>query len=378
MASNTNNSPTPPPLDESAMLGWIEGRLSKFEEADLAKRSRPGTVERVQQMQANRRALQSVREERAPAELMDRVLAALEREALVGLANGQDVYEHPPISIATATKTKKSAGWAQRHAPALALAAGIALLIAGGIYWSSLLYKPGKSGGLAKNTQTPEPATEASKPTAVASKDEPADTANAGAINPNATATEPDKVAEAAPANPALTPGRVLALAREGRLVMRVSARDLSKLAQLEGPVTYERTWRLSKDVPPTVIAAITPKPPAVGATPNGPVIAAATPTRVTPLIGPAAAMKWTMEAAADPASRIRATYLIDLPNTTKDLDHIKLLFKDRLNANVSFEELDGAVQTPKVEDPDTLLWWTLPPEKWVERVTVPVVVEAR
>src|SRR4051812_39198329 len=132
------------------MLAWVEGRLSRIEEADLAKRSRPGTGERVVQMQGNRRALQSVRDERAPAELMDRVLAALEREALIGLSNGQELFEHPPISIATAKKTKSKPGWAQRNAPALALAAGVALLVAGGVYWSSLLMKPVKTVEVAK------------------------------------------------------------------------------------------------------------------------------------------------------------------------------------------------------------------------------------
>src|SRR5690349_6654344 len=151
MAGTTNNSPTPPPLDETAMLAWIEGRLSRIEENDLAKRARPGTVERVAQMQGNRRALQSVRDERAPAELMDRVLAALERETLIGLSNGQDLFQHPPISIATATKTKAKPGWAQRNAPGLALAAGVELLVAGGVYWGSLLYKPSKTVELAKN-----------------------------------------------------------------------------------------------------------------------------------------------------------------------------------------------------------------------------------
>jgi hypothetical protein len=399
MAGTTNNSPTPPPLDETAMLAWIEGRLSRIEESDLVKRSRPGTADRVAQMQANRRTLQSVREERAPAELMDRVLAALEREALIGLSNGQDLFEHPPISIATATKAKSKPGWAQRNAPALALAAGVALLVAGGIYWSSLLFKPSKPVEVASNRE-PKPATVPITPDRPAGWDvEPGATGLAAHMDGDeleAHRRELDKqtkvladadlaadvpeAAPAAPAAPALTPGRMLALAREGRLAMRVSARDLTKLAQIEEPPKFDRPWRLSKDVPLTVVAAITPKAgtPALGAD-APPVIAAATPAAVAkPLIGPGAGLKWAFEAAADPASRVRATYIIDLPNTVKDLDHIKLVFKDRLHAEVAFEELEGPVPMARVEDPETLLWWTLPPAQWVERVTVPVVVEAR
>lgn len=397
MPGTNHNSPTPPPLDETAMLAWIEGRLSRIEETDLIKRSRPGTADRVAQMQANRRALQSVREERAPAELMDRVLAALERETLIGLSNGQDLFEHPPISIAAAAKPKGKPGWAQRHAPALALAAGVALLVAGGIYWSSLLFKPSKTTQLAKGPAAPPSVPLAPDPTAKWEV-EPGATGLAAQIDGDVLEAHRQELAkqarvltdeelasdvpEAVPAAPALTPGRMLALAREGRLVLRVGARDLSKLAQLEEPPKFDRPWRLTKDVPPTVVAAITPKAgtPPVGASPEGPpVIAASTPEKVVkPLIGPGAAMRWAFDAAADPASRVRATYIIDLPNTTKDLDHIKLVFKERLRAEVAFEELEGPVQMPRVEDPETLLWWTLPPTQWVERVTVPVVVEAR
>jgi hypothetical protein len=381
MPDNANNSPTLPPLDESAMLAWIEGRLSKIEETDLARRARPGTVERVQQMQANRRALQSVREERAPAELMDRVLAALERDALVGLSNGQDLYEHPPISIATATtKEKKGPSWAQRHAPALALAAGIALLLAGAAYWSSLLFKSGKTVQVAGGTDTtPAPAHADENASRLAINQSPADTQTPPALaDTDLNAGHPAETANIEPATPALTPGRMLALARQGRLVMRVKAHDLTKLADVEAPAKYDRPWKLSKDVPSAVVAAIVPKAaPIVGPMPESqPVIAGS--KVITPLLGPGAAMNWALDAAADPASRVRATYLLDLPNTEQNLDHIKLVFKDRLKADVSFEALDEAVQAPQTQDPETLLWWTLPPAQWVERVTVPVVVEAR
>ena len=55
----------------------------------------------------------------------------------------------------------------------------------------------------------------------------------------------------------------------------------------------------------------------------------------------------------------------------------LKGLFADRLKAGVVFEELDEAVELPKVEDPETLLaGGRCSPAQWVERVTVPVVGE--
>jgi hypothetical protein len=365
------------------MLAWIEGRLSKIEEGKLAKQARPGTTDRVVQMQANRRTLQNVRDERAPAELMDRVLAALEREALVGLANGQDLYEHPPISIAAATKTSKRSAWAQRHAPALALAAGLALLLTGAIYWGSLLFKPTKPDTLAKtNESTPLAPPQAPAP-AIATTDATKDSAAPASTNTEAPKTalaNNDKPVVVPPA-PTMSPGRMLALARQGRLVMRVHSRDLKNLpeiAAIENNTKIERSWHLSSGVPDQVVAMIVPK-----ATPErtGPTLASAkdrTAALVAPLIGPGAGMTWALSAGTDPASRVRAKFLIDMPNTEKTLNQIKVLFADRLKAGVIFEELDEPLNLPKVEDPETLLWWTLPPAQWVEHVTVPVVVEAR
>jgi hypothetical protein len=376
MPSTTNNSPTPPPLDEAAMLAWIEGRLSKIEESKLAMQARPGTTERIQQMQANRRALQSVRDERAPAELMDRVLAALERDALVGLSNGQDLSDHPPISIAPAIKEKEGASWTTRHAPALALAAGIALLLTGVAYWGSLLFKSGKTQQLAQNTAP------------LVQPGSPGEHLLAKGDAPNTTeSNQPEisndaRVADIVQPAPTMTPGRMLALAREGRLVMRVQSRDLANLPEIAAIENskMDRTWRLTSKVPDQVVAAITPKPaPLVGPLPEQPMTLAGTKdqaTPPTPTLG-APSAKRSIE-PEDPASRVKAKFLIDLPNTEKALNQIKLVFADRLKAGVVFEELDKPVKLPEAQDPETLLWWTLPPAQWVEHVTVPVVVEAK
>jgi hypothetical protein len=376
MTTQQFNSPTPPPLDESAMLAWIEGRLSKIEESNLVKQARPGTTDRIQQMQANRRALQSVRDERAPAELMDRVLAALERDALVGLSNGQEISDHPPISIAPLLKEKQGTSWSTRHAPALALAAGIALLLTGVAYWGSLLFKPGKAPQLAQNA--PQPLTPAGAPdehllakSDTPSKDEPT----------RAGASSEARAADDFQPAPTMSPGRMLALAREGRLVMRVQSHDLANLPEIAAieHSKMERSWRLTSNVPEQVVAAITPKPqPFVGPVPEQPVTIAGTnerPSQPNTLAAPSA--KGPIE-PEDPASRVKAKFLIDLPNTEKALNQVKLVFADRLKAGVVFEELDEPVKLPQAQDPETLLWWTLPPAQWVEHVTVPVVVEAK
>ncbi len=175
-----------------------------------------------------------------------------------------------------------------------------------------------------------------------------------------------------------MTPGRMLALAREGRLVMRVQSRDLANLPEIAAIENskIDRSWRLTSNVPDQVVAAITPKAPTfVGPVPEHPVTIAGTNERASqPTLG-APSAKRPIE-PEDPASRVKAKFLIDLPNTEKALNQIKLVFADRLKAGVVFEELDEPVKLPEAQDPETLLWWTLPPAQWVEHVTVPVVVE--
>lgn len=141
----TQDRPNPPagkPLDEGQLLDWIDGRLSPEKQAQVeASSGRAGLRARVAQMQANARALRSLGTERAPSELKGRVLAALEREMLVGMERSAPVAESLPISF---TDHVAAGGWSRRwtrSAPALALAAGLALLVGGGIYWSVLLFR---------------------------------------------------------------------------------------------------------------------------------------------------------------------------------------------------------------------------------------------
>lgn len=372
--SNPGDS-TPPPLNEEHMLEWIEGKLSRIEESNRAAGTRSGVSQRVTQMQANRRALQSLGDERAPAELMERVMAALERDALVGLTNGDNLSDHPPISIATRRVEVRRNGPLQRYAPQLALAAGLLLLVGGAAYWGSILIKPKPlTGPIATvNPTTPEDAGDA------ATKRE-YDRLASEATKAKTTDTSSDATAIAALSAPApveMTEDRILRLAREGRLVIRVKAGDYSKLAQLEAMDTLKdgRTWRVSKDVPQEVVVAVAPEPRTYSSpVPTERTIAGT--DKVVPLIVPGS-LGFPVPVTSYGESTAR-TYLVDFPDTQKSLQAIRSTLADRLRADVRYDELATPLELPRVEDPEAILWWTLPPSNWTQRVTVPVVIESK
>jgi hypothetical protein len=136
-------------VGEEQLLDWIDGRLPASEMARLeASSGRQGLGDRVRQMQANRRAMRSMPLEKAPPELMGRVLQALERELVLGWQDGtqsQDggtiAQELEPISF------EEHRGTTPPWLPRLAMAAGVALLLAGGTYWAMLLTAPTATPG---------------------------------------------------------------------------------------------------------------------------------------------------------------------------------------------------------------------------------------
>jgi hypothetical protein len=359
MPPRPSSDPTPPPLNEEHMLEWIEGRLSRIEESNRAAAARPGVADRVRQMQANCRALRALGDERAPAELMERVLAALERETLLGLTRGEEVSDHPPISFPAHTVTKSGSGRLERMAPGLALAAGLLLLVGGAVYWGSLLIRPAPR----TDRTLAENAAPADVRIAEATPPEPTEVVP----TPEQASSEPVATALAAAPAP-LTDDRILQLAREGRLLIHVRAGDTRRLAQLESDTT--RTWRLSGDVPPEIASVLQPallKP--LDPLHNQPVIAGES--------GPSRRLDWEPDLPMFEFQRIRETYLIDFPDTQRSLASIRAALADRLRAEVEFEELPEPLPLPRPEA-DALLWWTLPPSTWTQRVTAPVIIESR
>lgn len=368
------------PVGEEQLLDWIDGRLSPAEQARLvASSGRAGLEQRVRQMRANKRALESVGVERAPSELMERVVAALERDALLGLSEGLPAEELAPIQITDHVRAGRSDRWS-RVMPGLALAAGLVLLVGGGLYWSTLLFAP----PVKKTTGDVALADRGAAPAAVV----PGETAMKMASGAEAT-IEPLAVADATTADPTpspvveaapITPERAVELARQGRLAIRVVSKDARNLGVVEtmGNGKGTRPWRLRKDVPPEVTAAVASAPPPGFV---GPMMAASHPVSMAsvigPLVGPRAAFNVApARVLTANGTSILGTYLLDVPTDELSLGSISTLLSSRLKAEVRFEELGEPVNTGAADEADDLLWWTQSPQQWSPRSSVPLVVE--
>lgn len=367
------SNPAPKPVDEALLLDWIDGRLTPEAQERLeAASGRSGLRRRIAQMQANARALRSLGEEQAPAGLRERVLAALERDALVAMEhNGK---ADTPIAFADHVAVRGSSRWASRG-PAMALAAGLVLLVAGGVYWSVLLFDHAKPNPRRTDSTGPIAAV---TPREAATGPGPIDTLPTDAaptIMADAGASRVAAAAEAfvGPPRPPMTAARAVELAGEGRLAVRVYTNDTQGLRHVEavGAGKSGHDWSLRKALPPAVTLALAGE----GASSDLVMASSREPAAalIAPLLGPNAA--FTMPRADDPLRHVRGAYVLDVPAAPEAFERVEALLAESLDGRLELEELPAPVElTPTT--PERVVWWTQPPAEWVPRVTVPVIVE--
>lgn len=395
-----DGSPRPDsrPLGEDQVLDWIEGRLSEAEAARLASASgRAGLETRVRQMQANRRVLMSLGEEVAPRQLADRVVAALERDALLGLSRGAS-EPTTPIQIADHLDVSSAGpGRWSRAVPALALAAGLALLVVGGAYWSTLLFGGANKHGTGAspvgplaNAETETRAITPEAPAVAMTKSAPAAPApevrpdEHEAVRTTATLASADNVSPV-PA-PSIDPATAATLAREGRLVIRVASGQPQRLTQMEamGNGRGLRTWRVYKDVPAKVATAVLA---AVSAEPGspalvGPVMASDHPAAIAsllaPMVGPRAAFNISPPRVTRHGAEITGSYLLELPADALSLASVAATIGDTLKGEVRLEALPESISPDLATEADGMLWWNQPPAQWTPRAAVPLVIEEK
>jgi hypothetical protein len=382
MTSTPGQPPADKPLSEDQILDLVEGRLSESDaEAVLSRSGRAGLSERVRQMQSNRRVLQDLPLEPAPRHLAERVIATLERDALLGLAQGEPLEDHIPVHMGDRTRRAGHRPW-MKAAPGLALAAGLVLLVGGGAYWSSLLI-----GGKDRPATPVAPGPMVAKTGEAASAAVAAGPANEIATPGATSLANADTASRAAvPAAASLSAAEGARLAREGRLVIRVAASSTGGIGQLEamGNGRNHRSWRLRKDVPAGVSSTILAVVAAAPVNPDfvGPVMAASEPERfasvIAPLVGPRAALNLMPPRIERAGAAIAGSYLLDLPADAASVESMTTLLSDRLKGQVRLEELPESVEAPPADDAESLMWWTQPPQHWAPRATVPLVIEER
>lgn len=406
--TSTPDNPDPTPRgerrpSEETMLAWIEGELSASEVAQL-ERDYPKAAFQVRLMRGDAGALRACAGEAAPSDLASRTIEALQREAMLRLVAAEAETPVAPVRMASPRETvlARVGGWR------LALAAMLTLAVGAGVYVATTggsPTTPNRGTTFGPLATTPVPGGDASK-IAIASPAASADSADSTmrssgteapsaeipsdtiAMNRKESAGEATggtgNVADAGVMESSLAAtDRLLALAREGRLVMRVegASRPLS-IVEATAARDTSRTWRLSKDVPDSVLASLAPVVTSAGSHDSGEpsaVIVAAEhmPDQSLP-IGPGA-MKAPLRSitAGTPAPKATA-YYAELSADGDTLDRVRTMFAAALRGEVEFEVLDTPVSIESPAGVDDVLWWTQSPANWSPRVTVPIVVTRR
>lgn len=413
MTTNPSNPAGPrQPVSEDALVDWIDGSLSPQDVRRLAAESgRADLHDRVAQMQRHREVLRSLGDTRgavrAPADMHARVMAALERESLVGnesveqelraLERAAPADTAPLAELRLIRDDGAGSHWTKR-APSLALAAGLVLLVTGGAFWTAQFFRSAspkladpaatiahRDTGKPGLGESASPVGAASDATSFAvAANEAAPSADAAAARMSVAPLAAGPVAREVNIDEALT------LAREGRLAIRVTARDLKGLSRLEQDTTTRKSsqsWQLSRDVPPAVLAAALPATSeasrafvraahdVVGSAGAGTAMFS-TASLIAPLVGPGASVTSLAPAAITTGPSLTASYLLDLPQTERAFDAVRAVLRDRLKGEVVFAELPDAMPAAAKADAQSALWWTRPSSQWSPRVTVPVLVE--
>ena len=393
-----------PILSEEALLDWVDGRVSSSDAELLAGASgRRGLASRVAQMQANKRALSALPLERAPADLGDRVVQALEREALLALSDGQ-----PSGAIPISTYQSPQRGRRRKSAPAwrvpMAMAAGLALILGGVSFMAYNVLRPANNGGIGPIAQNdsndplppevpamPGPVGDAlanamkadeGDPIAMAASDGDPSRTRGSAEAMFAGADAAKAMAQSAPEP--IDDGRALELARERRLAIQVrgaSTRSLSLLAQNSG-----RVWTLEQGMDEGVKLAMDTRRQArydaiaaIGRHADGSEIAMSADDRTQlALRSLAGVAPLSIQPPAPfvivPVPAI--TYTADLPEGTSSLLSLKATLGARLGGSVSYVELDEPQPIDPAAAAMRTLWWTEPTSAWSPRVRVPVYIE--
>ncbi|MBC7773754.1 MAG: hypothetical protein H7210_14770, partial [Pyrinomonadaceae bacterium] len=134
---------------EEELLAYVEGELTPDRADSLALRllTDPILFRQLEQMRINRSVLMSMPLEKAPIELLSRVQVAFEQQALVGSPLDEDlapdlklVSDGPSLGgMRRMDMHEVRAPWYQSR---LAMAAGVLLLVSGGIYWGTKALTP--------------------------------------------------------------------------------------------------------------------------------------------------------------------------------------------------------------------------------------------
>ncbi len=390
-----------PPIDEGDLLALVEGQALPAARAAATQRTLdgdPALARRIEAMRSDRETLARFAGERAPPELIEAVMAAveptLERRMLLGLEQGRPVSDHLPISVVQPARRPTFATTFVRRARPLAAAAGVLLAISAAVYLLIPSIGPSRPGvppiADAGPIEVPVDALALDQPKVEPGPVEPETPTIVANAGPEAPA--PEIAAEVSPATtlvagaePAELPGidtsRALRLASQRRLVIVVRAADVAAAADGLERLASRRgaAWRVSPQVPAAVLAALTrstdPSPPVpqMGRFPEE--------TLISMSDGPRNPMMRYLESPrpappiVEPAPGDRVCVLESRLDSGA-FDAMRSAIRGA-GARLEFRVLDEPLPDDgEVLHPSAVLWWDQPPSTWTRWAAIPVVVE--
>lgn len=97
-------------LTEAEVAAWVECELprDRHEAVGTAIDSDPNLAKLLRAMRADREAVRALPEVQAPEGLLEMVEATMERQALLGLTDGVELNNAPPVSIIRTARTPLS------------------------------------------------------------------------------------------------------------------------------------------------------------------------------------------------------------------------------------------------------------------------------
>ncbi len=374
------------PIDIDTLAALVEGDLG-CQEADAVREqllaASPELATQVEMMTRDRVMLRTLGDEQPPAGLAESVIARLEREALLGLAQGDPLTDSLPISSVRVVRPSRVAGFARWMAsPAgagLALAAMVVLAIGVG-----LQFLPGGSGLGSQPGARPVAESDRSLDERTLASDDSATTPVVAADVPDVPEGERTErtLADNQPAakpDPAMLFtndwDRALALLAEGRLLVRVQSFDPeTTIAQLgrytDRAARPGEAWRLGTDVAAPIAVAMETR--------FAPVVIATEPTlfAASDVPEPGHDARTRRNAKAAPPTALEAIYMADTRLDRAAMASLRSALSLGDGQVAVFEELALPMDLPRVLTPDAVLWWGRPASEWSERVFVPIVVE--
>lgn len=392
MADGAHNGPVP--FDESDLLACVEGEPLSAPRAAALQRllaADPRLASRVQLLRADRDALASLRDEQAPADLIDAVLSAveptLERRMLLDLEHAAP--DCPPVSLVQPARASVFETVLSHRAWRFAAAAAL-LLVVGGVAWL-LVPAIGGIGGpqaprIARGPVQPDVPADPSPGPEVAPVGEAATTMIASAPDQGdaeGVSPLPDDmvVADAGSAPEPLAEPDLVRLAGERRLVLVVRAPNVELAASRLERAADRRPgmWRVSPQVPSAVeiVLARSPEAPPIAerssTLPPETILASTEPWAREPMrrfIEPRPAQPMVQAAQGDRLFVVESR-----------LDDASITALRAALASVGGEADVRILDEPlpgdgEVLSPAAVLWWQQPPASWTRWAAIPVVIE--